>query len=1016
MKRLFLITLLILTFDWISTAQSAIVQDFTPVCDSLAKLINERTTVPGKLKVKAIMKRGNLLDFYFTESLGDFPWHAGEAKWFRSTLSSLFPEKYKRYRLGETYTKRVSLERLETPDLTFNGKPSDSPHRISEPESGSPLVRRVQEPLFSKGMAGRNIALWQSHGRYYDQRSERWRWQRPCLFQTCEDMFTQSFVIPYLVPMIENAGGYVLMPRERDIQRHEVIADNDRCYDGDGGRILGDYEESGKWSDAGTGFADTKPFYAGTENPFTFGTARKCTTISSDDRKTSSKIIWRADIPERGEYAVYVSYKSLPESTEAASYTVHHMGGQTIFTVNQQIGGGTWIYLGTFEFEKGKTGYVTLDNRSPKGSRHVKGSVVTADAVRFGGGMGNIARSKTDSGTEPTTSGMPRSAEAARYWLQWAGTDPEIYSQNEEKDDYRDDFMSRGDWVAWLSGGSYMNPDAKGKGVPIDLSLGFHSDAGVTPNDSIVGTLAIYTLKSEGVQKLPDGNSRMTSREYTDIVQSQIVNDIRMNHDSLWTRRWTWDRGYRESRTPSCPAMLLELLSHQNFADMKHGLDPAFRFTVGRAVYKGMLKYLSNRYGVPYVVQPLPVEELSASFSESSKAGEIKVRLSWKKRNDPIEPTAVPSGYILQTRVDNGGFDSGRIIGKAETDGDLTSLTTKIIPGHIYSFRIIAFNDGGKSFPSETVSIGVPEGTKATDRPVLIVNNFDRISGPAFFDTPSYAGFDNRLDSGVPHIRDISFIGEMHQNRRNMEYMSDDNPGFGASFNDKAGFPVAGNTFDYASVHGKALMAAGRPFYSCSNEAFCSDSTLSAPAWAVDLICGKQVSTPSGKGETKYRVFPEEMQKAVRRYTSAGGNMIVSGAYIGTDIWDQVYPVSIDEEFRKSSIEFAQKVLGYRWNGNTASRSGVAVPYGDSFKGMGNIGIFNVQNEERYCVESPDGISPASSDGSSVLRYKDTSVSAGITYQGKGYRTICLGFPIEVITDDDDIRDIMASCLSFLEK
>ena len=83
---------------------------------------------------------------------------------------------------------------------------------------------------------------------------------------------------------------------------------------------------------------------------------------------------------------------------------------------------------------------------------------------------------------------------------------------------------------------------------------------------------------------------------------------------------------------------------------------------------------------------------------------------------------------------------------------------------------------------------------------------------------------------------------------------------------------------------------------------------------------------------------------------------------------------------------------------------------------MDNIGILNDQNEERYCVESPGGISPASSDGSSVLRYKDTSVSAGITYQGKGYRTICLGFPIEVITDDDDIRDIMASCLSFLEK
>ena len=44
-----------------------------------------------------------------------------------------------------------------------------------------------------------------------------------------------------------------------------------------------------------------------------------------------------------------------------------------------------------------------------------------------------------------------------------------------------------------------MNPSKKpGKGIPVDLSLGFHSDAGITPNDSIVGTLAIYTLRSEG--------------------------------------------------------------------------------------------------------------------------------------------------------------------------------------------------------------------------------------------------------------------------------------------------------------------------------------------------------------------------------------------------------------------------------------------------------------------------------------------------------------------------------------
>ena len=81
----------------------------------------------------------------------------------------------------------------------------------------------------------------------------------------------------------------------------------------------------------------------------------------------------------------------------------------------------------------------------------------------------------------------------------------------------------------------------------------------------------------------------MTSREYADIVQSQIVHDLQGLFSEDWTRRQIWDRGYRESRTPSCPAMLLELLSHQNFEDMKYGLDPTYRFTVSRAIYKGML-------------------------------------------------------------------------------------------------------------------------------------------------------------------------------------------------------------------------------------------------------------------------------------------------------------------------------------------------------------------------------------------------------------------------------------------
>ena len=58
------------------------------------------------------------------------------------------------------------------------------------------------------------------------------------------------------------------------------------------------------------------------------------------------------------------------------------------------MGGGTWVYLGTFEFDKGNSinNSVVLTNHSSHRG------IVTTDAVRFGGGMGNIVRGGTVSG------------------------------------------------------------------------------------------------------------------------------------------------------------------------------------------------------------------------------------------------------------------------------------------------------------------------------------------------------------------------------------------------------------------------------------------------------------------------------------------------------------------------------------------------------------------------------------------------------------------------------------------
>ena len=335
MKRILLkisFTLLLVLGCLAAHGQGRTMEAFKPVCDTMSVRTEARTGVRTTLTLKSVMKRGGMLDFYFTESLCDYPWRPEDIKWFRSELKSCFPEEYSSYRLGEIYARRDRLQTLAIDPLDYNGLPSSARHKTKNP-AGLKVVGRTDRPEYPKGLDGRNIALWASHGRFYDVNLDRWRWQRPTLFMTVEDLFTSSFVISFLAPMLENAGAGVFMPRERDVNPIEVIADNDP---GAGVRGKASYSESGNWNDAGIGFADTKEYYTGHENPFRQGTARSAMCIQSK-KGTPATAVWRPEIPKRDEYAVYVSYKSLPNSTAAASYTVRHLGGETKFIVNQKI-------------------------------------------------------------------------------------------------------------------------------------------------------------------------------------------------------------------------------------------------------------------------------------------------------------------------------------------------------------------------------------------------------------------------------------------------------------------------------------------------------------------------------------------------------------------------------------------------------------------------------------------------------------------------------------------------------
>lgn len=927
-------------------------KDFQPLCDSLRVWMFQRMGVDQKLSVTRVRTNGKTLNLYFSSDLSFYPWREKDVDWFKATLLQEWDSVASGYQLGSIYTNRYELSQLVVPEIDNTGEPSrDYPRRIDDPRTDNiPLVTRLESRHYPLGLQGRHIALWQSHGRYFNEDQGIWIWQRATLHRTVEDMFTQSFVLPYLIPMLENAGAYTMTPRERDLQVREIITDNDPAFSGPRDGLIrreGSYSESGAWESIPEGFADFKRQYTFEDLPFSAGTAR----TAQCSAQASATATWTPTIEERGRYAVYVSYKTLENSSEAAQYKVYHMGGVSHFSVNQKRGGGTWIYLGTFEFDKGTEGRVTLSNMG------AEGECVCADAVKIGGGMGKLERGGS-------TSGVASSMEGAHYWMQWAGASEDI-TRNWETD-YTNDFAARGLWTTMMK---------EQKNIPFDLSFAFHSDAGVTQKDSTVGTLAIYTLRNDGEREFEDGRDRIISRLYTDYVQTQVVDDIRSDFNPLWNRRGLWDKSYSESRTTGVPGMILELLSHQNFEDMKYGLDPAFRFTVSRAVYKGILKTLSEFYGCSYQVQPLPVHAFSSIIEGS------QIKLSWEPTDDPKEPTATSDGYIVYTKIDDGSFDQGIEVRNNHFELDYT-------PGHIYSFKVEAYNDGGKSFPSEILSVGVPQGADAS-KAVLIVNNFNRVGPPAWIDGDQYAGFESREDSGVPYLSEIAYIGDNYEFRRDRQYIDDHYPGFGASYDNHAGEIIAGNSFDYPATHGKALFALGRAFYSSSSEAFCN---MEVEAEVLDLICGKQ-GRSQNMGARDYAVFPDQMRSSLDRFARAGGNIIISGANIASDCTE-------------AEAAFASSLFGYK----------LANSYGTSSGRIGDMDFAQKPNSMVYCAEHPDGLNPASKSASIWLRYPGSAFGAAITHNGYYSKTVSIGVPIETILSPEDRIEVFRYALEFFER
>ncbi len=986
---LYIALLLITLFNsTIALAQTLSTDTREEISDMLTRIV-AREVLGGSAKVDRVRISGDKIDINASIGLSYYPFREDNVAAMYDSVRMLLPEKYTSYRLS-LITDNHKIEELIP--LYYRTK-ADKSIRFKN-ESSQPLVSRLSSLNHpTEGLTGRHIAMWQSHGRYFEQDENLWRWQRSRLWETVEDLFTQSFVLPYLVPMLENAGANVLLPRERDTQLNELIIDNDEGVD-----EMGYSEVNGKqkWQAGGRGFAHKREVYLTGQNPFYEGTTRVTKTITSGEESVAE---WRAAIPQTGRYAVYVSYESFgKESSTDALYTVHHTGGKSSFSVNQTMGGGMWIYLGHFDFKAGKElVLVSLDNRSAFAEKKI-----SVDAVKIGGGYGNVARipsahlQQDDIIYEATTSEYPRFCEGSRYWLQWSGFEEDVYTPKENKDDYKDDYMSRAHWVNAVMGGSERLPKEKGKGIPLDMALAFHSDAGVRLNDDIIGTLGIYYTK-DNKGRFEGGADRYLSRDLTDMVMTQMVADIRATVEPAWSRRGMWNRSYYEARVPCVPTMLLESMSHQNFADMRYGNDPRFKFLVSRAIYKGILRYLSSQYNVPYTVQPLPVEAFSVKWAGENSSDVV---LEWKGVEDELEVTADADYYIVYTRIDDGSFDNGRRV-----DGTTIRMPQQV--GRTYSYRVTAVNKGGESFPSETLSAHRVANAKGR---VLVVNGFDRVSAPLNIQGDSLAGFHNRYDAGVAYLEDISFIGEQRVFDRRLSRSENDNIALGSSYSDYETEVIAGNTFDYTTIHGDAIVQAGFSYCSSSVKAVEQGAVALDNFDVVDIILGKQRSTTMGRGTSgvAFKTFSASLQDILREYTDGGGSLMASGCYVASDLWNS-------PEADYSDKEFARQVLHISHNGDMATRRGVARVIASPMR-MARTDIeFNREpSREMYSVESPECISPYGREAFIAMRYPTNNQSAAVGYKGAKYRSFVMGFPFETIRSKEQREVLMQGILNFL--
>ncbi|HVT30072.1 MAG TPA: fibronectin type III domain-containing protein [Lacipirellulaceae bacterium] len=645
------------------------------------------------------------------------------------------------------------------------------------------------------GLSGKIVYTHGGHGiTAANQADGAWTFQRGPSHGMIEDLGNVD-QMAFLVDYSFRAGATIVPLRPVGHQPNEVVIDNDDP----------NVTFTGKWSDA----TDAKVYFG---KPGHVPCRRTATS-----RVETAHARYTPNIRVAGFYPVYAWTSSGGDRATDQLYRVHHSGGTTEVTINHRRVGNGLVYLGTYYFDAGRKGYVDISNRSK-----CPHSVVVADMIRFGNGMGDISRGMAG------ISHWERSDESGLYWVMWHANRATGVSES----DYRATNKDRDAAVSFSPRyAAYMNREADGR-LADRVFVSFHSNAS-GPGSHGRGTLGLY-----------NGNNRRSAETPHQLVLAQSlaseVNDELVAQNGTFEHDWsnrkndvTLDRKdiefgeiNNEYIHDEFDATIVEVAFHDNQQDAELLRDPKVRDAIARATYHGLIKYFRavDNEQTPAIASPPPV---TGAHVESNTAGSVTI--SWLPPKAGRYEGGTPTGYRIYASTNGYGFDGGTLVKGAQKN---TATLSGYDPQKIYYFKVAAVNPGGESPPSEVVAALPSGGAKQ----VLIVNGFHRL--------------DRTLDPTQTY--DGKTVDRV--------------------------WPRQSNSRDYVVQVATAIAAAapGTHVASTSNEAVSSG--------AVNLNEYKTAVWILGTESTHDHTFDAVEQKNVEQFIAGGGNLFVTGSEIGWDL------------------------------------------------------------------------------------------------------------------------------------